>query len=65
MNIEIRWVSDSKGNMQLQQRTRQPVVDVAGAFCGYSDKWSDWSAVPILYDSEELRPVVHVYKAKQ
>ncbi len=59
MNIEIRWVSDNKGNMQLQQRTRQPVVDATGSFCGFD--WSDWSAVPIHHDCEKLRPVVDVF----
>jgi hypothetical protein len=55
--LEIRFVADGKGGLQLQQRTRHPVVDASGAFCGYG-QWSDWASVPVVHDPSELRSAV-------
>ena len=37
--IELRWMG-----RQLQYRTREPLIDASGAFCGVSD-FGDWKAV--------------------
>jgi hypothetical protein len=42
--IELRWVLDDSGFMQLQQRTR-------------TTEWSEWKEVPIVHDPQALVPV--------
>ena len=54
--IQIRLVDDGAGGFQLQQREREPLVDAAGAFCGFG-VWSEWQAVAILYDPKAVVPV--------
>lgn len=61
--IEIRWVTDDSGSMQLQQRTRSVFVDAAGAFCGFAE-WSDWQAVPIVHDSNAFADFADVFGTK-
>ena len=55
--IEIRWVKDDQGYMQLQHRTRNVSVDAAGAFCQFTE-WSEWQAVPIVRDAHAFVDVV-------
>lgn len=55
--IEIRWVTDGKGNLQLQQRTRLICSDAAGAFCEFTE-WSEWQSVPIVHDEQAVRSVL-------
>lgn len=45
--LEIR-LADCGGFMQLQQRTREPIVDASGAFCGFT-QWGPWIAVAIYH----------------
>ena len=59
--LEIRWVDVGGGNLQLQQRTRVPQVDVSGAFCAFT-AWSDWSAVPVVHGNIHARSVVDVFE---
>lgn len=61
--IEIRWVDVGGGNLQLQQRTRLPCVDVNGAFCDFTT-WSDWVAVPIVHGEIHARPVVDSFDSR-
>lgn len=62
--LEIRWVNDGDGNLQLQQRTRQPTVDASGAFCGFAD-WSEWEAVPIVHCEDAMRLTVDVFDTRE
>lgn len=59
--FELRYVADADGFWQLQFRTRQPVVDASGAFCGFG-LWSDWSAVPVIHG--EHKSIVDVYDTR-
>jgi hypothetical protein len=61
--LEIRFVNDGQGGLQLQQRTRQPVVDASGAFCGFGE-WSDWSSVPVVHGAGALRSAVDVFDTR-
>lgn len=61
--IEIRWVKDYQGFMQLQQRTRNVCVDAAGAFCQFTE-WSEWQAVPIVHDPHAFEDVVDVFDTR-
>lgn len=58
--IEIRFVDDGRGNLQLQQRTRLPRVDCNGAFCDFTG-WSNWTAVEIIHDASQVVSVVDVF----
>lgn len=51
MTYELRMMTGDGGLWQLQFRTRQPVVDASGAFCGFGD-WTDWSDVPTVRGGE-------------
>lgn len=61
---EIRWVTDGKGNMQLQFRTRSVRVDASGAFCQFTD-WSEWSAVPLVHDEKLFRSYVDEFPGRE
>jgi len=61
--LEIRFVNDGQGGLQLQQRTRQPVADYSGAFCGFSE-WSDWSSVAVVHGEGELRSALDVFDTR-
>lgn len=61
--FELRLADVGDGNIQLQQRTRELVMDASGAFCGLSE-WSDWSAVPIVHGKDVTRPVVDVFTTR-
>lgn len=51
MTYELRMMTGDGGLWQLQFRTRQPVVDASGAFCGFGE-WSEWSDVPTVRGGE-------------
>jgi len=61
--IEIRWVQNDQGLMQLQQRTRDVRVDASGAFCQFT-KWSEWTAVPIVHGNDAFVGVVDVFDTR-
>ena len=61
--VEIRWVKDNQGFMQLQQRTRGICRDASGAFCELTE-WSEWQAVPIVHDPHEFVNVVDVFDTR-
>ena len=61
--LEIRWVTDGDGTLQLQQRARLPVVDASGAFCGFG-LWSEWVAVPIVHREDAMRSTVDVFDTR-
>ena len=61
--LEIRLVNCGGGNLQLQQRTREPIVDASGAFCGFT-KWGPWVPVPIHYGSDLEQSAVHVFDTR-
>jgi hypothetical protein len=61
--LEIRFVNDGQGGLQLQQRTRQPAVDASGAFCGFGE-WSDWASVPVVHGESALRSAVDVFDTR-
>jgi hypothetical protein len=61
--VEIRWVDCGGGNLQLQQRTREPIMDAAGAFCGFT-KWGPWTAVPIHHGNDLEQSAVHVFDTR-
>lgn len=61
---EIRWVADGRGNMQLQHRTRGFQIDASGAFCGVTE-WSEWSAVPIIHNSDAIRPIIDEFDTRK
>lgn len=42
-------------NGMLQQRSKYPVVNAEGAFCGFGD-WSDWKDVPVIKEEAETPP---------
>lgn len=51
--IELRWVlAEECLPNRLQQRTKTPVVDASGAFCGWGE-WSAWTDVPLVPDDNE------------
>lgn len=57
--LEIRWVRDDQGYIQLQQRKRELVSGSAGGFSRFT-AWSDWEAVPIVQDFFEFKEVKEV-----
>jgi hypothetical protein len=53
--IELQFVDCGIDGLQLQQRTRLPVVDASGAFCGFGE-WGEWKAVPVVSAAYEPFP---------
>jgi len=58
--LDLRWVANRDGDLQLQFRTRGMRVDANGAFCDF-DEWTDWAAVPIVHFPERVLPTVDVF----
>ena len=61
--IEIRWVQDDQGFVQLQQRTRTFCADASGVFCGFGE-WSDWVAVPVVHDPFAFTDTTDVFNTR-
>ena len=39
--VQFRWVGED-----LQYRTRVLLSDASGAFCQWSEDWTEWQSVP-------------------